>query len=240
MRMDIRGRVAGFTLVELLVVVGIIAILAALLTPALASAKRKAQALQCTSNLRQIGLASLMYANDHTEGLPGAYGYMGWSAGGGVGFIETQRDIQFVLAGYLGGTNSMDSRVWVCPLAAKYGYPNGGLFKFGAPDAWGFRHNITYRWNGTRTTGGLSDSTPDVSDLNTPLSMVRTPSKAALMWDVPDTPPSAHGEDKVNCLYVDGHVQLTRLGGVAGDEPDTLWWSTRAEPGRGWDGWVDR
>ena len=110
----------GFTLVELLVVIAIIAVLVSLLLPALNKARDAAKCMQCLSNLKQIMLATNLYAMNNSDGLPA-----GSASPSGADY-----DWPLAVAPYAGGGNSSSPngiqwpRVYQCPSATFLGMGN--------------------------------------------------------------------------------------------------------------------
>src|SRR5215212_2906897 len=91
-----KSKKCGFTLIELLVVIAIIAILAGMLLPALARSKDKAWGAKCLNNFKQVGIGTVMYANEFDDSLP-------MSSHQNASWVD-------VLRPYLSGTN-----LWRCP-----------------------------------------------------------------------------------------------------------------------------
>jgi prepilin-type N-terminal cleavage/methylation domain-containing protein/prepilin-type processing-associated H-X9-DG protein len=115
---QIRAKEIAFTLVELLVVVAIIAILAALFMPALAKAKERARVIQCNNSLQQIGLAFEMYAGDHNGRI--MQRYYGINSQG----IEVGYDEMLIPYTLRAGTFTNSAKLFTCPKQKETDYPH--------------------------------------------------------------------------------------------------------------------
>ncbi len=160
-----RRKAAGFTLVELLVVIGIIALLVSILLPALNRARESAKQTACLSNLRQLGFAMVMYENDNKFSFPYAAPY---SIAEFADFIAWQTNSSGVtgpraskcpdpedsaLAKYLGmSQGKFNPNVFICPSDDLTPHsPNAGP---------GDPYNYSYSMNYLMDGGGQDNNTP--------------------------------------------------------------------------------
>ncbi len=155
----------GFTLIELLVVIAIIAILAAMLLPALARAKDQAKLSQCCNNLKQLGVATSLYTGDNSECYP-----YGTSIKDATLLDPTAWDI--LLLPFLAGKTNFGSGVFVCPCDAK---PVNEAYKFGIAGSYPFQENYRANEHIFRTTNDANVS------FSGPLKTTRVPAPAQML-----------------------------------------------------------
>ena len=197
------GTKRGFMLIELLVVVGILALLAAILFPVLVAARGRARTTACTSNLRQLHLALSLYVADDGGYLPPYYTGIGRqiTRGDGTTFIlpDQSEDLTASVAPYVQAAD-----VWFCPSDrfARQDSAVGGRDFNNRFTSYHYVAGVVYR-QGVPYPVRLDTRDPATFPLLTDHK-----SGTVLDWP-PATGPGPYSHDgRFNMLYRDGHVKL--------------------------------